>query len=76
MLDGAPERMSLPATNVNNLADADSIPFIKANCKLIYKDKWLNAENQRACAIGPTGACGFSWGYAPPRLLKQPRFKD
>jgi hypothetical protein len=67
MLDGAPERISLPATNVNNLADADSIPFIKSNCKSIYKDKWLNAESPRAFTIGPTGACGFSWGYAPPR---------
>jgi hypothetical protein len=65
--DGALERISLPATRVNDLADADSIPFIKGNCKSIYKDKWLNAESPRAFAIGPSGACGFSWGYAPPR---------
>jgi uncharacterized protein YbjQ (UPF0145 family) len=67
LLDAPLFRVFPPATNFAALADVNVIPFLSPNCKTIYTERWLKAPLPRAFAVGPTGACGFSWGFTPPR---------
>jgi uncharacterized protein YbjQ (UPF0145 family) len=67
LLDAPLFRMFPPATNFAALSDVNAIPFLSSNCKAIYTERWLRAPLPRAFAVGPTGVCGFSWGFTPPR---------
>jgi uncharacterized protein YbjQ (UPF0145 family) len=67
LLDAPLFRIFPPATNFAGLTDVNAIPFLSPICKAIYTERWLKAPLPRAFAVGPTGVCGFSWGFTPPR---------
>jgi hypothetical protein len=59
-------RIFPPGSKFAAIDDFEAIPYIGANCKKIYVERFLRFSFPRAFAISPAGRCSFTSGYYPP----------
>jgi hypothetical protein len=59
-------RIFPPSSKFAAIDDFEAIPYIGANCKKIYAERFLRFSFPRAFAISPVGRCSFTSGYFAP----------
>jgi hypothetical protein len=62
------QRIFPPASKFAAIDDINAIPYLQANCKKFYVERFLRAPFPRAFAISTGGRCSTAAGYFPAEL--------